>query len=470
MKTRLIALCCVVALLGSACGSRLSDAELATGGGTGGGTAATDSAAGGKGTKGAGITNVKDSGPMLGTLPVPCGAAKSGAVKAPAKATPGVSADKIRIGVITDNVSFIKLPTASIAESVEAFVGFCNGFGGINGRKLELVKYDAKIFEDLAATKAACADNLFALVGSGAVFDDKGAQTMVDCELIDVPAYTVTAAKGMSERVVAPIPNPSSSINIGPALFVKGKHPKAIKKAAILHGDVPSVTVQAARVKEAYKSKGWDFVYDKKTGQIQESYTSEVKAMKDAGVNYVTMVSATDEIVKLLRDMKTQGFKPEIMDLGQQYYDPALLKESGAEGAIVQLNTAPFEEVKQSPALQAYIEAYDAVGTDIAPTSLGVQAFSAGLLFATAAKAAGPELTRDSVLAQLKKIKKWDAGGLQFTANPGDNIVNTCFSYSIVKGGKFVRYHPSKVGTFDCNKNYALKLKGNYGTGAKAAG
>ena len=465
----MIALCCAVALVGSACGSRLSDAELATGGGTGGG-AATNAATGGKGTNGAGITNAKNSGPMLGTLPVPCGEAEGGAAKAPAKATPGVSADTIRIGVITDNVSFIKLPTASIAESVEAFVGFCNGFGGINGRKLELVKYDAKISEALAANKAACADNLFALVGSGAVFDDKGAQTMVDCKLIDVPAYTVTAAKGMSDRVVAPIPNPSNTFNIGPALFVREEHPKAIKKAAILHSDVPSVTVQAARLREAYESKGWDFTYDKKTGQIQESYTSEVKAMKDAGVEYVTMVSATDEIVKLLRDMKTQGFEPEIIDLGQQYYDPGLLKESGAEGAIVQLNTAPFEETKQSPALQAFVEAYDAVGSDIEPTSLGVQAFSAGLLFATAAKAAGPELTRDSVLAELKKIKKWDAGGLQFPANPGDNIVNSCFSYSIVKDGTFVRYQPSKVGTFDCDEKYALKLKGDYGTGAKAAG
>lgn len=469
VKTRLIALFCVLGLVASACGSRLSEDELATGGGTGGGGVSQSS--GGRGTEGAGIDNSSDQGPKIGSLPVSCGAAPKGeTLAAPTAGDPGVTVDTIKIGVITDNVSFIKLPTASIAESVQAFVDFCNGFGGINGRKLELTKLDSKLSEHLAATKAACEGGLFALVGSGAVFDDKGAQAMVDCQLIEVPAYTVTAAKGMSDRVFAPIPNPSDAINIGPAQYVKKQYPEAIRKAAILHGDVPSVTIQADRVKEAYESEGYDFVYDKTTGAIQESYTSEVKAMKDAGVEYLTMVSATDEVVKLLRDMKTQGFAPEIVDLGQQYYDPGLLEEPGSEGAIVQLNTAPFEEAKQSPALAAYLEAYDAVGSDIEATSLGVQAFSAGLLFATAAKAAGPDLSRDKVLAELEKIKEWDGGGLHFQTDPGDNAVSTCFSYAVVKDAKFVRLQPKKVGQFDCSKDYALKLEGDYGTGAKASG
>lgn len=469
MKTRLIALICVLGLLASACGSRLSDDELATGGGTGGGGGSGEQAGGGQGESGAGISTEGEDGPMMGTLPVPCGEAPEGETLAEGT-DPGVTADTLKIGMIYDNVSFIKLPTASIAESVEAFVSWCNGFGGINGRKLELTKFDAKLTEHLGATTAACESGVFALVGSGAVFDDKGAQAMVDCGLIEVPAYTVTADKGMSDRVVSPLPNPTDQFNVGPALYMKDEYPDAIKKAAILHGDVPSVTIQADRIKEAYGELGWDFVYDKTTGQIQESYTAEVKAMKDAGVEYVTMVSATDELVKVLRDMRIQGFEPEIVDLGQQYYDPGVPAEEGAEGANVQLNTAPFEEEADSPALQAYLEAYDAVGSDIGATSLGVQAFSAGLLFATAAKAAGVDPTRESVLAELRKITEWDAGGLHFPANPGENAVSTCFSYALVAGGKFERLQPAEVGEFDCDDAYAVDLEGDYGTGAKEAG
>lgn len=473
MKTRSIALFCVLMLVASACGSRLSDDELSTGGGTGGdgGTAGTGDA-----TKGPGISKGTgkgtDTGPKVGTLPVPCGkAAGGGAAKAPAGKVPGVTADTIKIAVISDRAGQVKVPTISIEESMRAFVGFCNSFGGINGRQLDLTTIDSKLFNHLEATKEACNAGVFAIVGSGSVTDNSGAQAMVDCDLIEVPAYTVTAEKSLSDNVVAPLPNPTTSFNVGPARWVKKEHPKAIKKAAILHGAIEAVDVQAERVKAAYEEQGYDFTYDKRTSVIQESYTSEVKAMKDKGIEYVTIVSATTEAVKLLRDMKTQGFEPEVVDLGQQYYDPDLLKEPGAEGAIVQLNTVPFEEKDDSPALQAFLAAYDKVeGDKPEPASLGVQSFSAGLLFATAAKAAGPDLTRDSVLAELKKVKKWDGGGLHFEADPGDNAVSTCFMYDVVKGGKFERLQPKKATEFDCDKDYAYKLKKPYGPGAKKAG
>jgi ABC-type branched-subunit amino acid transport system substrate-binding protein len=458
-------LCCTIALLVTACGSRLSNDQLATGGGTGGDGQAASS---GTGVNGAGITK-GSGGPKIGTLDVPCG---KGTPKAPPAGTIGVTKDAIKIAVISDRVAAVKVPTASIEESMQAFVDFCNGFGGINGRKLELTKIDSKLFSQLEATKEACADNVFAIVGSGSVTDNQGAQAMVDCKLIEVPGYTVTAAKSLSDRLVAPIPNPTDHFNIGPALFMKKEHPKAIKKAAIIHGGIEAVDVQADRIKRAYEAQGYTFIYDKRTGVIQENYTSEVADMKSKGVEYVTGVSATSETVKMLRDMKTQGFKPEVIDLGQQYYDPDLLKEPGAEGAFVLLNTVPFEEKDQSKALQAYLAAYDKVDSagKPEPTSLGVQSFSAGLLWATAVKAAGDELTRDRVLVELHKIKNWDGGGLHFPADPGDNKVNSCFMYSEVKDAKFVRYYPKKPLSFDCGgAKFDFSLKRDYGGGAKAA-
>jgi ABC-type branched-subunit amino acid transport system substrate-binding protein len=475
----LIALCCALALLASACGSRLSDDELSTGAGTGGGggsTASGDASQGpgisqGEGGEGGEGEGGEDAGPRIGTLPVPCGEAEGGGAStaAPAGEVPGVTADTIKIAVISDRAGQVKVPTISIEESMKAFVGFCNEFGGINGRTLELVTIDSKLFQHLEATKEACDAGVFAIVGSGSVTDNTGAQAMVDCGLIEVPAYTVTAAKSLSDNVVAPLPNPTSGINVGPAQWVKGEHPDAIEKAAIIHSGIEAVDVQAERLVKAYEEQGFEFVYDKRTGVIQESYASEAKAMKDAGIEYVTMVSATSETVKLLRDMKTQGFEPEVIDLGQQYYDPDLLEEPGAEGALVQLNTVPFEEADDSPALEAYLAAYEKVeGDKPEPSSLGVQSFSAGLLFATAAKAAGPDLTRESVLAELKGITEWDGGGLHFTSNPGENAVSTCFMYDVVKGGTFERLHPAEATEFDCDEGYAFDLGDDFGGGAKA--
>lgn len=464
MKIRVVALCCAVALSAAACGSRLSDEELATGGGTGSGSAAAGSTDSSGGTGSAGISE-GEGGPKIGSLAVPCSKGEEPPTE-PTEEVEGVTADTIKIAVISDKAGQVKVPTASIEESMQAYVDWCNGFGGINGRKLELTKIDSKLFSHLEATKEACNAGVFAIVGSGSVTDNQGAQQMVDCGLIEVPAYTATAAKALSDNVVQPLPNPSNFYPVGGALWVKEQHPEAVKKAAILYSGIETASVQAERIKLALEAQGYEFVYEKETGVVQESYSTEASQMKAEGAEWVTMVSATSETAKLLRDMKTQSFAPEVIDLGQQYYDPELLAEPGAEGAIVQLNTVPFEEVDDSPALQAYMAAYDEVGAKVDPTSLGVQAFSAGLLFSTAAKTVGNDLTRDNVLAALKDIHEWDGGGLHFPSDPGANLASACFMYMEVKGGEFVRLEPTEPTSFECDESTRFDLEDDFGGGA----
>jgi ABC-type branched-subunit amino acid transport system substrate-binding protein len=456
-----VALAAALALVAAACGSRLSDDELAAGGATGGAptpTAVTDE------PNGTGA-----EGPTVGTLAVPCGEGEEPPGEPPAD-TEGVSADTIEIAVISDKAGQVKVPTASVEESMKAFVAWCNGFGGINGRQLELTAIDSKLFSHLEATKEACDSGVFALVGSGSVTDNQGAQEMVDCGLVEVPAYTATAAKGLSDNLVAPVPNPSDAFPVGAARWVAERHPDAITKAAILAPDIETTNVQVQRQIEAYESEGFEFVYVKKTGALQESYATEASEMKRAGVEWVTMISAVSETAKLLRDMKTQDFEPEVVDLGQQYYDPELLTEPNSLGAIVLANTVPFEEEASSPALQTYLAAYETVDTDVAPTSLGVQAFSAGLLFATAVKALGDDLTRDALLDELRTITEWDGGGLHFPTNPGENLGSACFMYLEVGEAGFERRWPEEVTTWDCDESYRFDLGDDFGGGATASG
>ena len=450
MKNRLVALCCVLALAASACGSKASQDDLAKNSDSGGAT--TTTAAGGSGGDDA-----------FGTLENPC--SDGPATPAP-DGTVGVTDDEIKVATITDKAGQVKIPTASIEQSTQAFIDWCNSYGGIKGRKLKMVPIDSKLFSHLEATKEACNAGVFAIVGSGSVTDNTGAQAMVDCGLIEVPAYTATVTKAMSDNLVQPVPNPGQYLNGASPKYTAEQHPKAIKKAAILSSNIETATVQADRIIDAYEQLGFDFVYDKHTGVVQESYAAEAREMKNKGVEYVTMVSAVSETNKLLRDMKTQGFEPEVIDLGAQYYDPELLTNPASEGAQVQVNTVPFEEADEAPALQQYLDAYAKVDTDIKPTSLGVQAFSAGLLFATAANAVD-ELTRDNVLAELKDIHSWDGGGLHYEADPGANTVGTCIILLEVKDGEFVRKFPDDAPEFSCNPDNAVKLEGDYGDGAK---
>jgi ABC-type branched-subunit amino acid transport system substrate-binding protein len=379
----------------------------------------------------------------------------------------GVTDSTIRIGVISDKSGVVAVPTAGIDGSVETFVQFCNSLGGINGRRLVLVHYDSKILNEGDAMKQACEDGIFALVGSGSVQDDQGAVTMVQCGLVEVAAYTATYVKGLSPRVFSPVPNPGTQYAVGPGNFIARRFPDAIKKAGILWPNLPVGRTQAARQRDAFERvAGFRFVYSNPTDVLVQNWGPIVSVLKDKGVEWITDVDTVSEMEHLLQAMSDAGWRPTVIDLGQQYYDESLPGKPGTDGALVLTNTTPFEEAQRSPALQVYLGWLKKASPDTPPTTLGVQAFSAGLLFAQAAASLGSHLTRTGLIAQLKRIKRWDGGGLQAPADPGDNHGLSCFLYMQVQGNKFVRYWPKLPvdGTagFDCSPANSIQIPKRY--------
>lgn len=443
----MIAVGCVVALLAAGCGSRLDDDELAEGEtGLGGGPATSAPGDPGDGT------------PMFGTLEAPCSEAPEGFT--PTASDQGVTEDTITIGVVSDRAGPVKIPTASIEESMQAFVNWCNELGGINGRTLDLKTYDSAIGNTLGAVEEACNGGLFALVGTGSVFDTDGAAASVECGLPDIAAYTATAGKTLAPNVITPVPNPPENNAVGPARYLVDEYPDAVQAAAVISSSqVPAAWTQALRVEETWSAVGFDFIYKGDTSMRQETYSAEAQQMKNDGIRFVTMVSEVAETAKLLRDMDTQGFEPDVVALGAQYYDAELLTEPASEGAYIEMNTIPFEEADTVPAMQQYLDAYEALGSPIKPTALGVQAFSAGLLFAEAAKNAGADLTRESLVDAMRNITSWDGGGLHFETNPGEETRAPCALVLQVRDGAFVRAHPEEPGTFSCEPENIVEVE-----------
>ncbi len=441
-----MALGCALALLASACGSRLDDEQLTAGAGTGGGgNGSAPSAPAGPDSDGG-----EPTGPVFGTLEAPCGPAPEGFT--PTASDQGVSETTIKIGVVSDRAGAVKVPTASIEESMTAFVNWCNGLGGINGRTVELSTYDSALFATREAVIEACNADLFALVGTGSVFDSDGAAASVECGLPDIAAYTATGRKTLAPNVVTPVPNPPADNAVGPARYLAEQYPDAVEKAAIISSSkVEAAWTQANRIENSWTSVGYDFAYIGDTELFQETYSAEAQAMKSEGVRFVTMVSEVSETAKLLRDMEAQGFEPDVVNLGAQYYDPALLTEPNSEGVYIEMNTIPFEEADAVPAMRQYLDEYAALESSIKPTALGVQAFSAGLLFAQAAKNAGADLTHEALMAELGEIHSWDGGGLHFETDPGAMTRAPCALVLQIVDGAFTRVHPEEPGTFDCD-------------------
>lgn len=469
MKTRALALICVAVVLLAACGTRNQEsAQQNQGNNTGGAQPSTDgttpSSGGGEGD--------------FGTLANPCGENETGA-ELTATDT-GVTADEIVITTIADPGGAKPGLNQGMLDSMVAFAEWCNGFGGINGRTVTVMERDAKIFEYLPRVTEACVDS-FALVGGLGVTDQLGAQAAIDCGLVNVPGAAVSAEQTDADRTYQPLPNPIEQYQAGSGQWIAETFPDAPPKAASIYQQVPAVKYQADRLIDAYSQIGYTFLSNDAANVGETNWGPLVVKMKDEGAEYFTATSSFEEVVPLQKEMGAQGFVPTVTELQTNFYNtkyPELAQQQGAQldNTYVRLTTWPFEEADARPAMRQYLDILEAGVPGSPPEQLGVQSFSAGLLFATAAKAAGADLTRDSLIAELQKITEWDGGGLHGVGNPAENKSSPCFIMMKVSYEGFTREYPLEDEDSEiyeagngmaCPTDANITLTGSYGTGAR---
>jgi ABC-type branched-subunit amino acid transport system substrate-binding protein len=464
VKRQPVVLLAVLALLASACGSRLSNAErtralavltgssTASGGGTGSGATGID----GGGTAAGGDTgSAAGSG---GGGAVASGGSSGGAgVKscaAASKATDtGVTAKSVTVATLADVSGVQPGLFQSAHQAARAASAYINSQGGICGRQVEVLPLDSKTDAggNRSAMLEAC-DKAFAVVGSMSAFDEGSAKPGQDCGIPDMTAITTNAAKYDATNTFPMYPNSSKATATTSARYIAKRFPDVIKKAAILWLNQAVTKSNALNRKKVWESVGYKFIYEAEVQVLEANYTRFVSEMESRGVQYVTMVADYQNIVRLQKTMKQQGYIPKVRDWDSVAYDPDYLAERDAvEGSFIFINTAMFEESASNAEMKLYTDWLKRASPGAVPDYFGLYAWSAYRLFQKLAAEIGPDLTRKKLFDALKATKEWGANGLHGPHQTGAKLPTTCNLYVEVKGGKFTRMAPASG--FDCSGN-----------------
>jgi ABC-type branched-subunit amino acid transport system substrate-binding protein len=451
----------VLTLIAASCGDRGEDESGVSGGDDGGGGATTTAAAA-----------AGDFGDLQGV----CGPNEGGGevpTGDPAE-TQGITADTITVGTVADP-GFEGRPglNQEIFDAGTAFVEWCNAAGGINGKQLELNLRDAAITEYQPVMAQSCQED-FGIVGSGAVQDNFWPTSGADCGLIDIAGFSVTPEKAgtagedvVAARSVQPVPNPVDEFPIGAATILSEDFPDAGAAVGILNADLDTLITQAARVKEAYESLGFEVVHENTYNILGESnWAPFAQALQDDGVTFLSFVGEGENLALLQQAMDEIGYHPEVTLQDANFYDQGYIEAAGAsaEGTFVRNAFWPFEEADQNPATAQYIEHVEAVDGKVA--LLGAQAWSAWLLFAQSARDCDldGDLTRTCVLEAAASVTDWTGGGLHAPTQPGENRGPECVILLQVQDGAFVRYAPTDE-EYACDPSYVVELTGDYAVG-----
>jgi ABC-type branched-subunit amino acid transport system substrate-binding protein len=400
----------------------------------------------------------------FGTLDSPCGAGD-----AKGATDQGVTAEAIKIGY-GDDAGFSNSPGLNheMSDAVKAFVGWCNDQGGINGRQIDATYYDAKITEVNNVMTDACAKE-FMLVGQGFSLDSSQEVLRRGCGLPSVPGFAVSPQHANGPLKFEPLPVPGDYTVISHGKQLADMFPDKIKHAGVIYANYAATIDSKDKVEPGFKSLGYDFKCEVQYNILGEAdWKPLAQKLKQCGAEIVYFVGSPNPNFRNLLEAAAQlEYKPV------WWGDPNLYDQNFAKwnkdgyGDQVYFRSAftPLEEAKDNPATQQYIDIVTKSGGDLG--LLGQQSASAFLLWATAAKACGADLTRDCVVGKLKATKEWDAGGFQAKADPGDNLPTQCGVLIKLTGTKFERVFPKKVDTFDCDPSYAFKVSGDVVTRAK---
>ena len=121
---------------------------------------------------------------------------------------------------------------------------------------------------------------------------------------------------------------------------------RAADNAAMLYINAGAAAENGKIQAEAMGKRGMNFEYVQGIDVSEFNYAPYVQQMKDKGIEYVQMIAAPDQFVRLAQAMKQQSFDPDVFMLDPTAYDPDFVENGGddVDGTTVFVNFTPFEE------------------------------------------------------------------------------------------------------------------------------
>ena len=458
MRARPLLILIVLLSIASACGARVSDEQRAAAVGP-----AADGRSGpiGESAASGGVGSSSDPGTATGSADNSGGTpTASGDDTATAPAPQGGNGGATDVGVTGDTITMGLVTTLSgpvpglfqgASVGAQAFVAYLNSQGGVFGRKLKLIVRDDQF--DSGQNRAQTQDlakQALGFLGSFSVYDDAGIGELEKSGIPDV-GYGLTDPRRNAAVNFSPQPAKSGTFRTGPFAYYQKKFPDAVKHVGTIYGDVPASKAAALDAMAAARSVGWEFAYERGYQPTETDFTADVVRMRQSGVKAFWTTSADAKtMARLVKAMEQQGFKPEFIAFGASGYDPAFLALAGSasEGVFIDHQLALYQggDAGSVPEVALFNQWLQKVKPGYTPDLFAAYAWASGRLLQQALQAAGPQLTRKSLLEALKKIDQFDSNGLVAPAGPASKRQPTCDMFMQVQGGKFVRIDPPGKG------------------------
>ncbi|MPY78423.1 MAG: ABC transporter substrate-binding protein [Actinophytocola sp.] len=452
-RTRvLVVLCAVATLVAAACGTRVDRDSIIRAADTGAGPAATQAGPGEPGALGdvPGATAGPGSGPTsgqaldgtaqgVGPSSGKRGSTAGGTAEGPGGA--GSPGEPIVIGTVGAYSGPGGAALAQGARALQVWGAHVNSNGGINGRPVKVIVMD----DGGDASKARSL--MKQLVEEHNAVAVVAAMTVVE---------TLNSWRGYVEDKQVPIVGgscgpewtkspmlfrqcPASPQQIFGTAVIGAKYAKSDKFGGLFCSETQSCTFVEKELfdKGGAKRAGLDPQYRARISVFQADYTAECIQARNAGVELLMVVGDPGTVERVASSCQRQNYTPQYLQISSTMRADAITKP-GLSDVLLGMSTFPFAGLS-TPAFREFSGAWERYGDGSAPGPAAAQGWASAKLFEQAAKAAGGQISRASIISELRTLRNERLGGLTtpMTFTPEGPADSNCVFVMHGKGGQW---------------------------------
>ncbi len=354
----------------------------------------------------------------------------------------GVTKDTIKIGTFTPNTG----PAANfgkVVSGVEALYKEVNDHGGINGRKIEIIREDDACdpSRGVAAVKKLIAQDKVFLIHGGTC---SNVVMAAKPEIIraGIPFLTAgAAASGIGTPTAPNIFQPVATTDIVARTMVDFamSKPGTTKIAVVSHSDdwgKSNRDPAVAYLKSKYK---FDPVLDLSMERGTSDATPQVLQLRQAKPDFILAMLYPAEVAIFLRDMAKYGVQTPT--LGTQALSIEDTRNRvGSQAAVDNFYVFyPVVAPIGAPEMERFTAALKKYYPNESPETLSYLGMGGALASIEALKRAGPNLTRESYLDALNSLQNFESGiaSAPISFSPTDHVG--------IKGGAMITYVDGKT-------------------------
>ncbi|HVE53517.1 MAG TPA: ABC transporter substrate-binding protein [Ramlibacter sp.] len=356
------------------------------------------------------------------------------------------AADEIVLGQVVPLSGTIAGTGDEYAAGGAAYFAHVNAKGGIHGRKIRVVTKDDAYKPDqtLAHTRTLLAEDkplaLFGYVGTGNVLALNKNKVLEEAGIALMAPYT--GAQDLREPVNPHIFHIRASYTDETSRMVEHLYTIGLRRFAVMYQDDPFGKSGLAGAERALQKLGMKLVaqggYDRTK---PEAIEAAVAAIAPAAPDAIIMVSVNRASAAFIKQMREKGNKARLFSISVVNFKE-LLKNAGEDTVrgVGISQVMPFPYSPMLPVVREFQElmARHQPGKTVSYASM--ESFIAAKVLVEAIRRAGPQPTRQKVLAQLDALTDYDVGGFHINFGGGNRVGSRFVEVTVIgQGGRLIR-------------------------------